>query len=92
MRIMPNRKNPERVAMGLTKNANTIAQDEKYADPLVQGVALGRSNNLFVPKRRLAVILKKYKVDHEPGIKTLGNSKVEVEIDNNLNGKLRRRK
>jgi len=92
---MVNGKDPNRALTGQRKHVTSVKKEEEYADPLVKSVALGHANEQLVPYNRLMKILSIYKIDPETGIKTLGNSKVEVVLDygsdGKLMGKLRRR-
>ncbi len=88
LRVEPNRKNPNRVITGKTKTATTLKKEEDYKDSLVKDVALGRVNNVIVPYNRLMLLLKKYDIRPEPGVKVLGNSKVQVKITLEKNGRL----
>lgn len=90
-----NGKDPNRAFSGKRKHITSIKKEYEYKDPLVKTVALGQANNLIVPYNRLLKILSLYKITPELGIKTLGNSKVQVQLyldkQNNLTGKLQKR-
>ena len=92
---MVNGKDPNRALTGQRKHITSIRKEEEYADPLVKSVALGHANEQLVPYKRLMKILSIYKIDPQTGVKTLGNSKVEVVLDygsdGRLMGKLRKR-
>lgn len=88
-------KDPNRALTNQRKHITSVRKEEEYADPLVKSVALGHANDQLVPYKRLMKILSIYKVNPESGVKTLGNSKVEVVLDygndGRLMGKLRKR-
>lgn len=62
------------------KHANTIKKEYNHKHPIIDGICTGKSNNVQLKGPRLISILSLYDTAFEPGIKTLGNSDVEVEM------------
>ena len=62
------------------KHSNTFKKEYKHKHPIVDGICTGKSNNVQLKGPRLMTILNLYGTTFEPGIKTLGNSDVEVEM------------
>ncbi len=64
----------------IRKHSNAVKQEFKHKHPIVDSICLGKSNNVKVAGQPLLQILTLYSTQFEPGIKTLGNSDVEVEM------------
>lgn len=68
------------------KHKNTFAKKYIHKNPLVDNICQGQANNVQVSGDSLLSILAQYEVQFEPGVKTLGNSCVEVEMFHDNNG------
>ena len=62
------------------KHKNAFKKEYSHKHPIIDGICRGRSNNVQIAGQPLLSILSLYGVRFEPGIKTLGNSDVEVEM------------
>lgn len=62
------------------KHVNTVKKEYKHKHPLIDSVVKGISNNIPLKGQPLAALLNTYQTDFVPGVKTLGNSGVEVEM------------
>lgn len=62
------------------KHANTFRKEYNHKHPIVDSICTGKSNNVQLKGPRLLSILNLYNTTFEPGVKTLGNSDVEVEM------------
>lgn len=62
------------------KHTNTLRKEYTHKHPIIDGICTGKSNNVQLAGPRLLSILNLYSTDFEPGVKTLGNSDVEVEM------------
>lgn len=62
------------------KHANTIKKEYSHKHPIIDSICTGKSNNVQLAGPRLMSILGLYNTAFEPGLKTLGNSDVEVEM------------
>jgi hypothetical protein len=69
------------------KHANTIKKEYSHKHPIIDGIVTGKSNNVQLVGPRLMSILGLYGTQFEPGVKTLGNSDVEVEMFEDEEGK-----
>lgn len=78
------------------KHKNAFKQEYTHKHPVIDSICRGKSNNVQMAGQSLLSILTLYGTQFEPGIKTLGNSDVEVEMyedeEGNQRGILRNRK
>ena len=62
------------------KHKNAFAKTYNHKHPVINNICQGKSNNVQMMGQPLLSVLALYGVNFEPGIKTLGNSDVEVEM------------
>jgi hypothetical protein len=62
------------------KHKNPFAKKYNHKHPVIDNICRGKSNNVQMMEQPLLSILALYGIQFEPGIKTLGNSDVEVEM------------
>ena len=62
------------------KHVNTFRKEYTHKHPIIDSICTGKSNNVQLAGPRLMSILGLYNTAFEPGLKTLGNSDVEVEM------------
>ncbi len=62
------------------KHSNVFRKEYKHKHHVVHNIATGKSNNIFMRGMPLDALLTTYNTEFTPGVKTLGNSKVEVEM------------
>lgn len=60
--------------------SNSFKQQYHHKHPIIDNITQGKANNVQVAGEPLLSILSLYDTQFEPGIKTLGNSDVEVEM------------
>jgi len=59
---------------------NSFKQEYQHKHPIIDNICRGKTNNVQMMGQPLLSVLALYGVNFEPGIKTLGNSDVEVEM------------
>jgi len=78
------------------KHVNAFKKEYSHKHPVIDNICRGKSNNVQLAGPPLLSILDLYNTQFEPGVKTLGNSNVEVEMyedeEGNQRGILRNRK
>jgi len=62
------------------KHKNAFAKTYKHKHPLINSICQGQANNVQLAGKPLLSLLSLYNVEFQPGVKTLGNSNVEVEM------------
>jgi len=62
------------------KHKNAYKQNYTHKHPVIDNICSGKANNVRMTGQPLISILSLYDTKFEPGIKTLGNSDVEVEM------------
>jgi hypothetical protein len=62
------------------KHKNAFKKEYSHKHPVIDSICNGKSNNVQIAGQPLLSILSLYGTQFEPGIKTLGNSDVEVEM------------
>ena len=73
------------------KNINTVPKTYDHKHPILNRIISGTSNNVPIGGAQLQSLLAMYDTKGEKGVKSLGNSGVEVEILDNGKGILRRK-
>ena len=68
------------------KHKNAFAKTYSHKSPVVDSISQGKANNIQLAGEPLLSLLSLYDVQFEPGVKTLGNSSVEVEMFNDERG------
>lgn len=81
---MRNTKDPNRAHLRKNVAQHTINHQHKH--PLVASVVDGKANNVSVAGTPLLNLLNTYNTQFEPGVKTLGNSNVEIEMNQDEKG------
>jgi hypothetical protein len=81
---MSNTKDPNRAH--LRKNVAQKVVNHQHKHSLVASVADGKANNVSVAGMPLINLLNTYDTLFEPGIKTLANSNVEIEMNQDEKG------
>jgi hypothetical protein len=80
----------------LRKHANTVVDEYDHKHPIIDSIVRGNANNVPVTGANLNNILRLYDTIFEIGLKTLGNSSVEIEMfedkHGRQHGKLRNKK
>jgi len=69
------------------KHANVAPKQYKHKLSVVDRIVSGKSNNIVVKNNNLQRVLDAYSLEFNPGVKTLGNSKVSIKMyidDNNI--------
>ena len=61
-------------------HGNAVKQEFKHKHPIINSIASSRANNVSLAGIPLQTLLQAYKMSFEPGIKTIGNSNVEIEM------------
>lgn len=69
------------------KHMNTVAKEYNHKHPIINSICQGKADNISVAGHNLNGILKLYNMLFEPGIKTVGNSDVEIEMYEDEEGK-----
>ena len=59
---------------------NAFKKEYSHKHPVIDSICNGKSNNVQIAGQPLLSILSLYGTQFEPGIKTLGNSDVEVQM------------
>lgn len=62
------------------KHVNAFKKEYSHKHPVIDNICRGKSNNVQLAGPPLLSILDLYNTQFEPGVKTLGNSNVEVEM------------
>ena len=68
------------------KHKNAFAQPYNHKHPVINNICQGKANNVQIAGKNLLSILSLYGVQFEPGVKTLGNSDVEIEMYTDRDG------
>ena len=80
----------------LRKHANTVVDEYNHKHPIIDSIVRGNADNVPVSGVNLNSILRLYNTVFEIGLKTLGNSCVEIEMSEDeegyQHGKLRNKK
>ena len=71
------------------ENKNSFKKKYSHKHPIVDNICRGKSDNIQLVGQPLISILSVYGTQFEPGIKTLGNSDVEVEMYEDEEGQQR---
>lgn len=69
------------------KHKNAFKQNYTHKHPVIDRICTGKADNIRMTGQPLISILTLYNTKFEPGIKTLGNSDVEVEMFEDEEGK-----
>ena len=62
------------------KHINTVTKEYNHKHPIINSICQGKADNVPVTGVILNIILKLYNMLFEPGLKTIGNSDVEIEM------------
>ena len=62
------------------KHVNTVTKEYNHKHPIINSICQGKADNVPVTGVILNIILKLYNMLFEPGLKTIGNSDVEIEM------------
>ena len=80
----------------LRKHTNTVVDEYDHKHPIIDSIVRGSDDNVPVSGVNLNNILRLYNTIFEIGLKTLGNSSVEIEMfedeEGRQHGKLRNKK
>ena len=71
------------------KHKNAFKKEYSHKHPVIDSICTGKSNNVQMAGQSLLSILSLYGTIFEPGVKTLGNSNVEVEMYQDAKGQER---
>ena len=78
------------------KHANTVTKEYNHKHPIINSICQGKADNVHVAGVNLNSLLNLYNTIFEPGVKTLGNSDVEIEMfedeEGGQHGRLRNKK
>jgi len=73
-----NGKDMTRAHLRKHKNHNVKEYDHKH--PIINSICQGKTNNVLMVGINLTSLLNCYGIVFEPGVKTIGNSNVEIEM------------
>lgn len=73
-----NGKDMTRAHLRKHKNHNVKEYDHKH--PIINSICQGKANNVLKAGVELTNLLNLYNMVFEPGVKTIGNSNVEIEM------------
>jgi len=78
------------------KHINTVTKEYNHKHPIINSICQGKADNVPITGVNLNNILKLYSMIFEPGLKTIGNSDVEIEMfedeEGRQHGRLRNKK
>jgi hypothetical protein len=71
------------------KHINTVAKEYNHKHPIINSICQGKADNIPVIGSNLNSILNLYNMVFEIGLKTIGNSGVEIEMSEDEEGRQR---